>query len=641
MKLGISQSLNLRERRRVRTEELRRQIFSARMKMEPEVLYLYALLAAILSGLATLMLMMYLSQLIVPLSFLFVFPAFGVLIVMIWLIIAGTAVYGAYSAILLLPKIEAGSRAAKIDSSLFNVATYLYTLHHSGENLYPIIKSLASHAYLYGEAAVEFKQIVLDCERCSLDLYSATQRLSETTPSNKFRFFLTGLSSAAKTIGTADDYLYTKIIELREEKRISQKIYLNTLGVIAEMYITIFVAGPLFIIIVVMVMGMLSSADPLILGIVIYLMLPFGTAVFLLLLDMISDQATPTSPENPAKTGKRERYADVAMKTPETDEGPLYAKLAAYDKGAKFREFREAPIQYMKKRPEVVFLFTVPVAAVTFVVLYLLFVQVPFSPYLFLSWIEAIEDILFICILIALVPYAAFYSGFAKRKRRVEEAVPEFAEQMASSIRHNMTIPEAIDLMAKDGKSNILDEIQLMQRMYQWNELTSTVIQRFSERVLLPAVDRMVILITEAERFTNHLSSVFDIIAEDAKNTVTLKNERRGDMFLYVTITYMAFFVFCFVQVILVVQFLPIMMQGNEGMSMIGSSVGGAMPLDLYNRMIYHSMVIHGFCSGLVAGMMGEGSVKAGVKHACVMMGIAITVFIIVKFFVLGPGIVV
>lgn len=635
MKYGVKPNLSLKERRNVRMNELRKEIFSARMKMDPEILYLYALLAAVLSGLATLMLMIYLSQLIIPLSFLFVFPAFGILIVLIWLVISGVAVYGAYSAILLLPKIESGSRAAKIDHSLFNVVTYLYTLHHSGENIYPIIKSLAAHSSLYGEAAVELKQIVIDCERSSLDFYSAVLRLSETTPSNKFRFFLTGLSSATKTIGTADDYLYTKIIELREEKRISQKIFLNTLGVIAEMYITIFVAGPLFIIIVVMVMGMLSSADPMILGVIIYLMLPFGTAVFLLLLDMISDQSEVVPLETAKQKQRDERYRDVATRAPETDESPLYAKLAAYDKGVKFREFREDTIGYLKNHPEFVFLFSVPAALAVFAVLYLIFVQVPLSPYTFLSWVAAIEDILFVTVLIALVPYAVFYSGYAKRKRIVEEAVPEFAEQMASSIRHNLTIPEAVDLMSKDGKSNILNEIQLMQQMYRWNELTSTVIRRFSERVLLPAVDRMVILISEAEKFTNHLSSVFDIIAEDAKNTVTLKNERRGDMLLYVTITYMAFFVFCFVQVILVVQFLPIMMQGNEGMSMIGSSVGGAMPIDLYNRMIFHSMIIHGFCSGLVAGMMREGSIKAGVKHACIMMAVALVVIVVVKYFVM------
>lgn len=634
MKVRVSSNLNLRERRKLRTEELRKQIFSARMKMEPEQLYLYAILAAALSGLATLMLMMYLSQLIVPFSFLFVFPAFGILIITIWLAIAGAAVYGAYSAILLLPKIEASSRGARIDVSLFNTTTYLYTLHHSGETLYPIIKSLATHANLYGESATEFKQLISDCERTSMDIYSAILRLSETTPSNKFRFFLTGLSSAAKTIGTADDYLYTKIVELREEKRVAQKIYLNTLGVIAEMYITIFVAGPLFIIIVVMVMGMLSSADPMILGIVIYVMLPFGTAIFLLLLDMISDQSSTISSTIKKKYDKI-RYRDIPLREATEDEAPLYAKLAAFDKNAKLRSFLNSPLEYTKNNPETVFLFSVPIAVIVFLVLYITFVQVPLTPFTFLNWIEAIEDILFVMILIILAPYAAFYSKYAKKKRKVEEAVPEFAEQMASSIRHNMTIPEAVDLMAKDGKSNILDEIRIMQRMYHWNELTSAVFQRFSEQVMIPAVDRMVILISEAERFTNHLSSVFDIIAEDAKNTVALKDERRGDMLLYVTITYMAFFVFCFVQMILVVQFLPIMVQGTDGMSMIGTSVGGGISLDLYNRMIYHSMIIHGFCSGLVAGMMGEGSVKAGVKHACIMMGVAIVVIVVVKYFIM------
>ena len=41
------------------------------------------------------------------------------------------------------------------------------------------------------------------------------------------------------------------------------------------------------------------------------------------------------------------------------------------------------------------------------------------------------------------------------------------------------------------------------------------------------------------------------------------------------------------------------------------------------------------FCSGLVAGMMGEGSALAGVKHSCVMVAIAMIVFVVLKFFVL------
>lgn len=56
----------------------------------------------------------------------------------------------------------------------------------------------------------------------------------------------------------------------------------------------------------------------------------------------------------------------------------------------------------------------------------------------------------------------------------------------------------------------------------------------------------------------------------------------------------------------------------------------------MIDRLIYHSVVIHGFCSGVVAGMMGEGSALAGIKHSCVMVAVAMIVFVILKFFFLS-----
>jgi len=42
---------------------------------------------------------------------------------------------------------------------------------------------------------------------------------------------------------------------------------------------------------------------------------------------------------------------------------------------------------------------------------------------------------------------------------------------------------------------------------------------------------------------------------------------------------------------------------------------------------MYHSVVLQAVMSGLVAGQMGEGSLKAGVKHSCIMVVIALVVF--------------
>lgn len=634
----------LKQRKQARMESLESEIFSARMRVKAENLYVYAQLSAGLSGIATFLLLAYLSQLIIPLSFFVAFPVLGAVIVLVWISIALAALYGAFTAILYLPRVECGSRRLRIDLSMFNVATYLYALHQSEPSLYEVVASLAKYADYYGDAARELRQVVYDCEFCSMDFYSAIGRLSETTPSDKFRFFLMGLSSSYKTIGSATDYLHMKVEELREEQRISQKVYLNTLGVIAEMYITIFVAGPLFIIIVVMVMGMISSANPLILALIIYVMLPFGTAVFLLMLDLISEVHEDKSEEIHEKKGgiweQMPEFSSVRVVIPKTSESLAFERLHARDAKEGYLQFLTSPIEYMKFHPFVVFVFSIPAAFVVAGLLYFLFVTVPLTPWTFLEWLTASEDIVMTAVLVALIPFAVFYAIRSRRHRRIEEAIPDFADQMASAVRHNMTLARAIDLIAMEGKSDMLDEIRLIHRDIAWGNVTSSAIKRFSEYVQIGAIDRMSILISQAEHFTNNLSRILQVIAEDSKNLVSLKNERRGDMLLYVIVVYLAFFVFVFVQGILVVMFLPMMAQGDvtSAMGPMASMPGlsSGFSLDLYNRLIYHSVAIHGFCSGLVAGTMGEGSALAGVKHSCVMVAVAMIVFIILKFFFLS-----
>jgi flagellar protein FlaJ len=43
--------------------------------------------------------------------------------------------------------------------------------------------------------------------------------------------------------------------------------------------------------------------------------------------------------------------------------------------------------------------------------------------------------------------------------------------------------------------------------------------------------------------------------------------------------------------------------------------------------MFFHASLIQGFCSGLIAGVMGEGSVMSGLKHFIIMMTIALLIF--------------
>jgi flagellar protein FlaJ len=62
-------------------------------------------------------------------------------------------------------------------------------------------------------------------------------------------------------------------------------------------------------------------------------------------------------------------------------------------------------------------------------------------------------------------------------------------------------------------------------------------------------------------------------------------------------------------------------------------NVGAGMPINFdfntgaYTLLFFHASLIQGFCSGLVAGKMGSGSISAGVKHSVIMVLVAYVVF--------------
>ncbi|HJJ69471.1 MAG TPA: type II secretion system F family protein, partial [Methanocorpusculum sp.] len=172
----------------------------------------------------------------------------------------------------------------RIDATLPDAVQYLYILHKSGANQYEAVKSLSENAAYFGDAAAEFSRVISDTE-LGIGIHEALKHLSLDTPSKKLRRFVAGYAASVRTTGDAVPYLEDMVSSMREEQRILQEKYLSSLGVFAEIYLTLFVAGPLFAVIAGMVLGIISSADTLGLSAIIYAVLPLGAVAYLILLD--------------------------------------------------------------------------------------------------------------------------------------------------------------------------------------------------------------------------------------------------------------------------------------------------------------------------------------------------------------------
>jgi flagellar protein FlaJ len=140
----------------------------------------------------------------------------------------------------------------------------------------------------------EARTIVRDVELFGFDILSALESASERTPSSRFKGLLEGLIATIHSGGSLVKYLTDKSREFIRLKRIALDQLSETFGVLAEFYVTMLVAGPLILVVMLSVMAMLGGGlsgllNPLLLlYLLTYLGIPIGSLVFLIILDVFS-----------------------------------------------------------------------------------------------------------------------------------------------------------------------------------------------------------------------------------------------------------------------------------------------------------------------------------------------------------------
>ncbi|MDF1556770.1 MAG: type II secretion system F family protein [ANME-2 cluster archaeon] len=196
---------------------------------------------------------------------------------------------GTYVAFLNYPKLVNSNRKRKIDQMLPYAVHYMSAMSGAGVIPVDIWTSLAKNN-IYGEAAVEASYIVRDVKVLGHDLVYAMKTVAATTPSYRLQEFLQGAITIVSSGGDLESYFKLKAAQYVVENRRDQKEFLETLGLIAETYITAFVAGPLFLIVMMSVMATMGGMDMILLYLMIYFAIPVATVAFVILIDSMTPE---------------------------------------------------------------------------------------------------------------------------------------------------------------------------------------------------------------------------------------------------------------------------------------------------------------------------------------------------------------
>ena len=281
---------------------LRNDLMGARMNTPFEAYLATAYVSSVIVGLVAAVLIGIFAYLLripemivyrgaVP-DFLYVLNDYKMPLGMIVITIISLLVFGGltYLIFLLYPGIQAGERRRNIDATLPYAINYVTAMSSAGSTPDEVFRLLVKST-IYGESAVEARYITRETDFFGKDLLESLRSASQATPSERMREFLQGAVASISSGSNLTEYFRTKAHQYTLENNQQQKTFLETLGLIAESYVTAMVAGMLFLIILQSVMTILSGdSDPLFLCIIIYLIVPFGSMMFVILISSMTPE---------------------------------------------------------------------------------------------------------------------------------------------------------------------------------------------------------------------------------------------------------------------------------------------------------------------------------------------------------------
>jgi flagellar protein FlaJ len=561
------------------------------------------------------------------------------------------------------PSYKADERARRIEASLPRTIAFVYALSRSGMEFPKVMRILSENHNVYGEAADEVNVAVRNMDMFGQDMISAIHTMAHRTPSGQFKEFSENLASVLQSGRSLSSFLQQQYQDFQEEAESQQEKLLDLLATLAEVYVTALVAGPLFLITILVVIGIAvgNTIEPL--QVLVYVIIPSANALFIIYLlsatdtlnriqriddveDPIAKMTDVRRSDDALTDGGRDDDRDASSAGGHDDDRDASSagghdddveagleRLRAYRKFRWLRARLGSPGRTVIERPVALFWVTVPIALLVTVL------RFPETMVEGQVALRALDDLLVQGILFVVGTFAIAFEVHRRRLEAIEAAVPDLMNRLASVNEAGMTVVQSIERVRRSELGALDPELDRVWRDIEWGADVETALLRFERRLRTQIISRVVTLTTKAMNASGDLSTVLRIAGSQAKADRRLKQRRKQEMLTYMVVVYVSFFVFLFIIGVLSTVLIPNLPETGEAMNGTGASGagvggvsgvgGGGVNTAAYTLLFFHSTLIQGLLSGLIAGQLSTGDIRGGAKHAAVLLALAYGVFVV------------
>ena len=517
--------------------------------------------------------------------------------------------FALFRMIIVYPSIVANLRGRKIDILLPHAVALMHALSRGNKDIMVSFEIISKNRKLFGEVSQEIEGTLVEAKLLNNNIKTALKNSAAQSPSDTYKNLLDGLSTIIASGGDIVAFFLNKSEQFRIKALNENKAYMETLGLISEVYVTCFAVGPLFIIVLLVILGLMGGMDYFLLKLMVYIFIPLGALIFIFLISSLSKGLNSGFLEIQNEVAAEEKYLRI-------QQGRIRMKM---------NDFIQDPFKKLVEFPEGVLFLSIPVA-----VLFFLITTYNFYDIGFFQTIKDIDDYIIFSVFIALIPYSIFVEAHFHKINQISRNFPEFLNRLVSLHDSGLTIGASLKRV---GSANLGILNQEINRMNIDLELRGNLIEtfrNFGNRIKTLAVQRFVVLFENAVRMTGNIKDTLIIAAQDAQISRNMEEDRILSTKMHIYVLYIVFFVFLYVSWSIVTGFLPhlpdIPLEGVSDM-LDGNIEFSGVDKPLFVRLFFHASVIEGFFSGLVAGQIANGDARLGIKNSIVMTAIAYFLF--------------
>lgn len=268
--------------------QLEKDLLKSHTKIRPEEYVAFSIFTSILSAIVGIIIIALFLFLFLPLIKIKLHPLIQVILYFVPILIG---IFG-YFILISLPSSSAKERARDMDRKLPYVMNFISAMASANVNIDVIFRELAREK-IYGEVSKEASWIIRDVDILGKDIITSLRSAIDRSPSVMFQDFLQGVITTTISGGSLKSYFLLKADEYMKQHKMNQEKFHETLGILAESFVTVVVAAPLFLIVVISLMALVGKGGDnsiMFLYIIIFGMVPISQFGFIFVIKMMNPE---------------------------------------------------------------------------------------------------------------------------------------------------------------------------------------------------------------------------------------------------------------------------------------------------------------------------------------------------------------